>query len=42
MAQVIATGGDAKLGGDDFTAVTCDALVASLPDQQQREWKEGR
>ena len=40
--QVVATGGDARLGGDDFTMATCDALVAALPAHLQEEWREGR
>ena len=40
--QVVATGGDARLGGDDFTMATCDALVAALPEHLQQEWREGR
>ncbi|GAX86425.1 hypothetical protein CEUSTIGMA_g13835.t1 [Chlamydomonas eustigma] len=41
-AQVIATGGDSKLGGDDFTMATCDLLSTFLPGPVQRAWREGR
>ena len=31
VSKVIATGGDAKLGGDDFTDSASNALMAAIP-----------
>lgn len=41
-AQVIATGGDAKLGGDDFTSAAVSALTAKLPTELQQLLQQGR
>ena len=42
LTQVILTGGEASLGGDDFTAAISEALVPSLPSEIGSLWNQGR
>ncbi len=42
IMEVVSTGGDARLGGDDFTWAACDALAAKVSEPFQRMWREER
>jgi hypothetical protein len=40
--QVVETGGDAMLGGDDFTAAAVAMVTSALPDGVRAQLAEGR